>query len=164
MPDVVHAFLQHGELLGELVGRGRLARSAPQGAGLTRQVVGDDGRGHTDPGQNDSRTNSRLPPARRSLSLRSQHFAPGSFRIALGCFGIALGHVLGKPGDVRAVFGLYRVHAFLQRYETLGELMVRGRLAHASNICPITAPGKAGGGPADLALAATRTPAEGAAA
>ena len=42
--------------------------------------------------------------------------------------------------------------------------MVRRRLAHGLNICPIAAPGKGGGGPTDVALAATQTPTEGAAA
>ena len=44
---------------------------------------------------------------------------------------------------VRTVFGLYRVHAFLQHGELPGELVNVRRLAHVSNICPTAARGQA---------------------
>ena len=74
-------------------------------------------------GANDDRC---LPPARGCVPLRTR--------------GIPLGHVFREAGDVRAVFGLHRFHAFLQDGELPGELVDVRRVAQAFKIGPATGP------------------------
>ncbi|MYH59704.1 MAG: hypothetical protein F4145_17370 [Boseongicola sp. SB0675_bin_26] len=154
--DRVHAFLQHGKALGELVVRGRPARPVARQIGLAE--ANDESHGDADPGQYDR----SLPPPRGGISLRSLRVAPGGFGITFSHPALTFSHPALKPLQRSFVSRLMRVHAFLQRDEALREIMVRGRLAHGLNISPIAVPGKCGGGPTNLALAAIRTTAEGA--
>ena len=77
-----------------------------------------------------------LPPARGCVPLRPR--------------GVPLGHVFREAGDVRAVFGLHRFHAFLQDGELPGEFVVVRRFAHVSKIGVASGPVNA----APLAIAA----------